>query len=165
METTGHRRPLFATIICVVSALFLASWLFHMLPGHQRVLKPETIQLLSHGRWFRSTMASIDLVLSVGGIIALWFMRPIATTFFAAQIVTSVVTTVVNIFFLHSLHLEQALYANPSRPFGHPTMPEWITWALPIMAAVLTVSIRVSLFLYVWRVTSLLPRLRADVMS
>jgi hypothetical protein len=145
METVERKRPLLATIICVVTTLFLANWLLGMLHGHQPV------QLVSQAAWLLFDL--IGVILVAGGIVALWLMRPIAATFYAAQIVTSVITAVINIFFLNILQEERAFVATSS-------MPVWAARALPIMGIALVLSIRISLFLYVWRVTSLLPKLR-----
>jgi hypothetical protein len=61
---------------------------------------------------------------------------------------------------MHVVQVEQAMLAHPSNPLGHTAMPLWATWAIPIMATVFLVSVQVLLFLYVWRVTTLLPKLR-----
>jgi hypothetical protein len=105
-------------------------------------------------------MMWIEIVLSASGIIALWLMHPIAAAIYAAKIVTTVIDVAIGVFALHVVHVEQAMLANPTDPLGQTTMPEWATWALPIMAIVFLVSFQVLLFLYVWRVTSLLPKLR-----
>jgi hypothetical protein len=139
MEPMEPKRPLFATILCVVTTLLLANWLFGTLQGHRLHRAINLIGL-------------IDVILVAGGIVALWLMRPIAAAFYAAQIVTSVVTTAINIFFLKILQEERASVATSS-------LPVWATWALPIMGIALVLGIRISLFLYVWRVTSLLPKL------
>jgi hypothetical protein len=154
METMERKRPLPATVICVVTTLLLANWLLgelmSMLHEHQPV------QLVNQAQWFHRAINLFDLIgviLVAGGIVALWLMRPIAATFYAAQIVTSVITAVINIFFLNILQEERAFVATSS-------MPVWATRALPIMGIALVLGIRISLFLYVWRVTSLLPKLR-----
>jgi hypothetical protein len=109
-----------------------------------------------HGHRFHraiNLIGLIDVILVAGGIVALWLMRPIAAAFYAAaQIVTSVITAVINTFFLKILQEERASVATSS-------LPVWATWALPIMGIALVLGIRISLFLYVWRVTSLLPKL------
>jgi hypothetical protein len=159
METTERKRPVFATIICLVTALLLAHSLYRMLPGHHAVLRPGVIEAESHAVWFRHVMAFIEVILTIGGIVALWFMRPIAATFYALQIVATVINLTVHIVFLHMLQVQRALFVNPSTHLGHPTMPYWAVQALPIMVVFLIVGIPIALFLYVWRVTSLLPRL------
>jgi uncharacterized metal-binding protein len=70
-----------------------------MLPGHRSILPPQMVEFQSRTRWLRYTMNPINVVLPLGGIIAHWFMRPVATTFYAAQLVTSMVNAVVNTFF------------------------------------------------------------------
>jgi hypothetical protein len=160
MEPMERKRPFFATIICVVTALFLAHRLFLMLPGHQPVLTPQMAQFQNHARLFSFAMMSIEIVLSASGIIALWLMHPIAAAIYAAKIVTTVIDVAIGIFALHVVHVEQAMLANPTTPLGHTAMPEWVTWALPIMAIVFIVSFQILLALYVWRVTSLHPKFR-----
>jgi hypothetical protein len=158
MESLERRRPVVATIICIVTALLVAHSFYRLLPGHQAALRPEMIEAESHAAWFRHMMTLVDVVLEVGGIIALWFMRPVATIFYALQIVTTVINLIVAIVFQHILQVEQTMYANPSRPFGHSTMPGWAAYVLPIMGVILMVGIQISLFLYVWRITALLPQ-------
>jgi hypothetical protein len=160
MDRVERKRPLLATIICVVTALYLAYRLFLMLPGHQPALTPQMTEFQNHARLFSLAMMWIEIVLSASGIIALWLMHPIAAAIYAAKIVTTVIDVAIGVFALHVVHVEQAMLANPTDPLGQTTMPEWATWALPIMAIVFLVSFQVLLFLYVWRVTSLLPKLR-----
>ena len=160
MESIERKRPLFATVICVVTALFLAHRLFLMLPGHQPVLTPQMAEFQNHARLFSLAIMSLEIALSTGGIIALWIMHPIAAAIYAAKIVTSLIDVAIGIFVMHVVQVEQALLAHPTNPLGHNTMPLWATWALPIMAIVFLVTFQVLLFLYVWRVTTLLPKLR-----
>jgi hypothetical protein len=160
MESIERKRPLFATVICVVTALFLAHRLFLMLPGHQAALTPQMAEFQSHARLFSLAIMSLEIALSAGGVIALWLMHPIAAAIYAAKILTSLIDVAIGIFVMHVVQVEQATLANPSRPLGHTTMPLWATWALPIMAIVFLVSFQILLFLYVWRVTSPLPALR-----
>ena len=160
MDRVERKRPLLATIICVVTGLYLAYRLFLMLPGHQPALTPQMTEFQNHTRFFSLAMMWIEIVLSTSGIIALWLMHPIAAAIYAAKIVTTVIDVAIGVFALHVVHVEQAMLANPTDPLGHTTMPEWATWALPIMAIVFIVSFQVLLFLFVWRVTSPLPKLR-----
>jgi hypothetical protein len=160
MKPMERKRPFFATIICVVTALFLAHRLFLMLPGHQPALTPQMAEFQNHARLFSLATMWIEIALSASGIIALWLMRPVAAAIYAAKIVTTVIDVSIGIFALHVVHAEQAMLANPTNSLGHTTMPEWATWALPIMAIVFLVSFQVLLFLYVWRVTSPLAGLR-----
>ncbi len=154
-----RKRPFFATIICVVTALYLSYRLFLMLPGNQPALTPQIAEFQNHARLFSLAMMWIEIVLSVSGIIALWLMRPVAAAIYAAKIVTTVIDVAIGIFAFHLVHAEQAMLANPTNPLGQ-TMPVWATWALPIMAIIFLVSFQVLLFLYVRRVTSPLPGLR-----
>jgi hypothetical protein len=154
MTTIERKRPFFATIICVVTALYLAYRLFLMLPGHQPALTPHTAEFQSHAHLFSLTMMWIEIALSASGVVALWLMRPVAAILYAAKVVTTVIDVAIGIFALHVVHAEQAMLANPTNSLGHTTMPEWATWALPILAIVFLVSFQVLLFLYVWRVTS-----------
>ena len=160
MTAMERKRPFFATIICVVTALFLAHRLFLMLPGHQPALTPEMAQFQSHAPLFSLAVMVVEIILSASGIVALWLMHPIAAAIYAAKIVTTIIDVAIGIFALHVVQMEQAMLANPTNPLGHSTLPVWATWALPIMAIVFIVSFQVLLFLYVWRVTSPLPRLR-----
>jgi hypothetical protein len=98
-EIDGIEASIICPIIRVATSLFLTYWLFHMLPGHRPILPSQMVEFQSRTRWLRYTMNPINVVLSLGGIIALWFMRPVATTFYAAQLVTSMVNAVVNTFF------------------------------------------------------------------
>jgi hypothetical protein len=154
MTTIERKRPFFATIICVATALYLAYRLFLMLPGHQPTLSPHTAEFQSHTHLFSLTMMWIEIALSASGVVALWLMRPVAAILYAAKVVTTVIDVAIGIFALHVVHAEQAMLANPTNSLGHTTMPEWVTWALPILAIVFLVSFQVLLFLYVWRVTS-----------
>ena len=154
MKPMERKRPFFATIICVVTALYLAYRLVLMLPGHHPVLTPQMAEFQNHARLFSLAMMWIEIALSASGIIALWLMRPVAAAIYAAKIVTTVIDVGIGIFALHVVHAEQAMLANPTNSLGHTAMPEWATWALPIMAIVFLVSFQVLLFLYVWRVTS-----------
>ena len=160
MDPMERKRPFFATIICVVTALYLAHRLFLMLPGHQPALTPQMAEFQNHARLFSLTMMWIEIVLSASGIVALWLMRPVAAILYAAEIVTTVIDVAIGVFALHVVHAEQAMLANPANPLGHATMPVWVTWALPIMAIIFLLSFQVMLFLYVWRVTSPPPKLR-----
>ena len=160
MEPTERKRPLIATIICVLTALYLAYRLFLMLPGHQPALSPQVAQFQNHTRLFSLAIMWIEIALSASGMIALWLMRPVAAAIYAAKIVTTVIDVAIGIFAMHVVHAEQAALANPTNPLGHTTMPEWATWALPILAIAFLVSFQVLLFLYVWRVTSPRPGLR-----
>jgi hypothetical protein len=160
MEPMERKRPFFATIICVVTALYLAYRLFLMLPGHLPALTPQTAEFQNHARLFSLAMMWIEIVLSASGIIALWLMRPVAAAIYAAKIITTLIDVAIGIFALHVVHAEQAMLANPTNPLGHTTMPVWVTWALPIMAIIFLLSFQVLLFLYVWRVTSPPPKLR-----
>ncbi len=160
MKPMERKRPLFATMICVVTALFLANRLFLVLPGHQPALTPQMAQFQSHARLFSLAMMWIEIALSASGIVALWLMRPVAAAIYAAKIVTTVIDVAIGIFAFHLVHAEQAMLANPTTSLGQTTMPEWATWALPIMAIIFLVSFQVLLFLYVWRVTSPIPGLR-----
>jgi len=155
MEVTYRKRPTFSTMICVVTSLLVAQKLYGLLPGNHPMLRPELIdgQLLAVS--FSRIIALADLTLEIGGIIALWFMRPVAATFYAAQIVTTAINLAIGIFFMHWIQMHRAFIATR-------TMPRMAVWALPYMGALLIVGIQVSLFLYVWRVTTLLPRLGAD---
>jgi hypothetical protein len=155
-----RKRPFFATIICVVTALYLAYRLFLILPGHQPALSPQTAEFQNHARLFSLAMMWVEIALSASGIVALWLMRPVAAAIYAAKIVTTIIDVAIGIFALHVVHAEQAMLANPINPLGHTTMPVWATWALPIMAIVFIVSFQALLFLYVWRVTSPPPGLR-----
>jgi small-conductance mechanosensitive channel len=159
MTMMERKRPFLATVICVVTALYLAYRLFLMLPGHQPALSPQMAEFQNHAQMFSVAMMWIEIVLSAGGIIALWLMRPVAAAIYAAKIATTVVDVAIGIFAFHLVHAEQARLANPSNPLDH-TMPVWATWALPIMAIVFLVSFQVLLFLYVRRVTSPPPGLR-----
>jgi hypothetical protein len=114
----------------------------------------------SHARLFSLAMMSLEIALSAGGIIALWLMHPLAAAIYAAKILTSLIDVAIGIFVMHVVQVEQAMLAHPTNPLGHNTMPLWATWALPIMAIVFIVTFQVLLFLYVWRVTTLLPKLR-----
>ncbi len=154
MKPMERKRPFFATIICLVTALYLAYRLFLMLPGHQPAVTLQMTEFQNHARLFSLAMMWIEIALSATGIIALWLMRPVAAAIYAAKIVTTLIDVGIGIFALHVVHAEQAMLANPTNPLGHTTMPEWVTWALPIMAIVFLVSFQVLLFLYVWRVTS-----------
>jgi hypothetical protein len=160
MTPMERKRPFFATIICVVTALYIAYRLFLMLPGHQPALTPQMAEFQNHARLFSLAMMWVEIVLSAGGVIALWLMRPVAATIYAAKIVTTVIDVGIGVFALHVVHAEQAMLANPTQPLAHTTLPVWVTWALPIMAIVFIVGFQVLLFLYVWRVTSPLPNLR-----
>jgi hypothetical protein len=160
MNPMERKRPFFATIICVVTALYLAYRLFLLMPGHQPVLTPQMAQFQNHARLFSLATMWIEMVLSASGIIALWLMRPVAAAIYAAKIVTTIIDVAIGIFALHVVHAEQAMLANPTNPLGHSTMPEWATWALPIMAIIFLVSFQILLFLYVWRVTSPQPGIR-----
>ncbi len=159
MKSMERKRPFFATIICVVTALYLAYRLFLMLPGHEPALSPQMAEFQNHARLFSLAMMWIELALSASGIIALWLMRPVAAAIYAAKIVTAVIDVGIGVFALHVVHAEHAMLANPTQPLAH-TMPIWVTWALPIMAIVFIVSFQILLFLYVWRVTSAPARLR-----
>jgi uncharacterized membrane protein (DUF485 family) len=154
MSTMERKRPFFATIICVATALYLAYRLFLMLPGHQPALTAQMSRFQNHARLFSIATMWIEMVLSASGVIALWLMRPVAAAIYAAKIVTTLIDVGIGIFALHVVHAEQAMLANPTNSLGHTTMPEWVTWALPIMAIVFLVTFQVLLFLYVWRVTS-----------
>jgi hypothetical protein len=160
MESIERKRPLFATVICVITALFLAHRLFLMLPGHQPALTPQMAEFQSHARLFSLAMMSLEIALSAFGIIALWLMHPIAAAIYAAKILTSLIDVAIGIFVMHVVQVEQAMLAHPSNPLGHTTMPLWATWAIPVTATVFLVSVQVLLFLYVWRVTMHLPKLR-----
>ena len=160
MQSMERKRPLFATIICIGTALFLARRLFLMLPGHQPVLTPQMAQFQSHAPWFSLAIMLIEIALSAGGIVALWLMRPIAAAIYAAKILTSVIDVAIGIFVFHVVQAEQAILANTTQPLGHTTMPVWATWALPILSIVFIVSFQALLFLYVWRVTSRPPAIR-----
>jgi hypothetical protein len=88
METIQRKRPAFATVICILTALLAAHTVYRMLLGHHSVLRQEIIEAQSHAERFIHITALIDMILEVGGIIALWLMRPIAATLYAVQIVT-----------------------------------------------------------------------------
>lgn len=160
MEPMERKRPLFATMICVATALFLAHRLFLMLPGHQPPLSPQMAQFQSHAPFFSVAVMVIEIALSASGIVALWLMHPVAAAIYAAKILMSIIDVAIGIFALHVVQAEQAILATPTKPLGHATMPIWATWALPIMAIVFILSFQIGLFLYVWRVTSPHPRLR-----
>jgi hypothetical protein len=160
MTTMERKRPFFATIICVVTALYLGYRLFLMLPGHQPVLTTQTSEFQNHARLFSVAIMWIEIVLSASGIIALWLMHPVAAIIYAAKIVTTVIDVAIGVFALHVVHAEQAMLANPTHSLGQTTMPVWATWALPIMAIIFLVAFQVLLFLYVRRVTSPVPELR-----
>jgi hypothetical protein len=157
-----RKRPFFATVICVVTALYLAYRLFLMLPAHQPGLTPQVAEFQNHAQLFSLAMMWIEIVLSASGIVALWLMRPVAAAIYAAKIVATVIDVAVGIFALHLVHAEQAMLANPTSPLGQTPIPVWATWALPIMAILCLVSFQVLLFLYVRRVTSPLPELRSQ---
>jgi hypothetical protein len=111
MEVTNRKRPTFATMICVVTSLLVAQKLY----GNHPMLQPELIdggQLLAMS--FSRIIALADLTLEIGGIIALWFMRPIAATFYAAQTVTTVINLAIGIFFMHWIQMHRAFIATPS---------------------------------------------------
>jgi hypothetical protein len=160
MQSMERKRPLFATIICIGTALFLARRLFLMLPGHQPVLTPQMAQFQSHAPWFSLAIMLIEIALSAGGIVALWLMRPIAAAIYAAKILTSIIDVSIGIFVFHVVQVEQAILASPGKPLAQPTMAQWATWALPILSIVFIVSFQVLLFLYVWRVTARPPAIR-----
>jgi hypothetical protein len=157
-----RKRPFIATIICVVTALYLAYRLFLMLPGHQPALTPQTAGFQNHAPLFSVAMMWIEIVLSATGVIALWLMRPVAAAIYAAKIVTTVIDVAIGIFAFHVGQAEQAMLANPIDPLGHTTIPVWATWALPIMAIIFLVTFQVLLFLYVRHVTSPTPELRNE---
>lgn len=102
----------------------------------------------------------IEIVLSASGIVALWLMHPVAAAIYAAKIILAIIDVAIGVFALNVVKVEQAMLANPTKPLAHATMPMWATWAIPIMAIVFIVSLQVALFLYVWRVTSPIPKLR-----
>ena len=160
MDPMQRKRPLFATVICVVTALFVAHRLFLMLPGHQPPLSPQMAQFQSHAPFFSVAVMVIEIVLSASGIVALWLMHPVAAAIYAAKIILAIIDVAIGVFALNVVKVEQAMLANPTKPLAHATMPMWATWAIPIMAIVFIVSLQVALFLYVWRVTSPIPKLR-----
>ena len=141
-----RKRPLFATVICVVTALFLAHRLFLMFPGHQPPLSPQVAQFQSHAPFFSIAVMVIEIVLSASGIVALWLMHPVAAAIYAAKIVMSIIDVAIGIFVLHVVQAEQAMLANPTKPQGHTAMPIWATWALPIMAIAFILSFQVHAF-------------------
>jgi hypothetical protein len=131
-----------------------------MLPGHQPSLSPEMAQFQTHAPFFSIAVMVIEIVLSASGIVALWLMHPVAAAIYAAKTVMAIIDVAIGIFALHVVQAEQASLASPTKPLGHTTMPIWATWAVPIIAIVFIVSFQVAIFLYVWRVTSPLPKLR-----
>jgi hypothetical protein len=129
-----------------------------MLPGHEPIVTAQLAKLQSHTRLFFHAMAWIEVLLSIIGIIALWLMRSFASILYAAKIVTSIINALIGIFVLHIVQLERQILTNSSRALSHPTIPGWAALALPIVTIVFMIGFQVSLFLYVWRVTYLLPR-------
>lgn len=153
MKAERRKRPFLATVICIVMAFMLASWLFHMLPGHHRIPMPGSIVVPMPSPWFLYTMGMIDFVAIVGGIVALWGMRPIAAVFFAVQAISDVIQLAEGVFFRHTLEALRMSMANRHRSGGFPTIAPHADWMISFFVFFLAVAFPVVLFLYVWRVT------------
>jgi hypothetical protein len=154
----SRKRPLFATVICAVTALFLINRLLLMLPAQEPHVTTQLTQIGGDTRLFFHAMTWIEVILSISGIITLWMMHPSASIIYASKIITSIINGMIGIFVLHIVQFDREIFISSSKAFSHSTMPIWAASALPIMGIVLAIGFQVALFLYVWRVTYLLPR-------
>jgi hypothetical protein len=154
MERMEPKRPRFATIICLLTAVWVGYAIFRNLPGHQLAFTAENIQAQRIAPGLRYALHTVSWAVSIGGIVALWYMRPMASLFYAANIVLTLAWCLVNVFALHVLQYERMLSSVPTYPGARITMPPWAIYAVPILGQVLTVSIPVWLFFYVLHTTS-----------
>jgi hypothetical protein len=159
---TPVARPLGATLVCAWLAVCLVGLLFHLFPGHPVTREGVTV-VPPAALWFRIVTGGVDLAATIGGLVALWQMRPVAPVFFAALLGTGVVEAAEAIFVRHTVQATRiALMGQPGHGGHAPMSAEaafWTSWMMPVLA----ISFEAALFVYVWRVTRNRERTDGDV--
>jgi hypothetical protein len=157
------RRPRGATLICIWLAVCLVGLLFHLLAGHPADHTEGVVVVPPAALWFRIVTGMVDLMATVGALVALWQMRPVAAVFFAALFGSSVVEAAEAIFVRHTVQATRiALMSRPGHAGHAPMSAEaalWTSWLMPVLA----VGLEAALFVYVWRVTRVRGRAGGDL--